>query len=164
MKTIKLKQYGAGRYDDASPFPLGDLELVLEGIPAVNSQFRFIAEMNGKKVLAEPVSAAKNSITIPADVLAAGRFSCRVEQYEKGICVKKYPVEDLLVTDLDGTLAADPEIARMYREIEELKELSVKLEETVRQLAAAADAAAKEHLALEKRVEVLEQNNDLFTA
>ena len=164
MKTIQLKQHGIGRYSDVSPFPLGDLELLLEGIPPYSGEFRFIAQCNGAKCAESTVSAAQNRVTVPADKLAAGRFTCHVEQYEKGVCVKKYPAEDLLITDLDGTLKADPEIAQMRRETEALKELTARLEKTVQSLTEAAETMVKEHLALEKRVEVLEQNNDLFTA
>ena len=163
MKTIQLK-HGIGRYSDVSPFPLGDLELVIEGIPATSGEFRFIAKCNGEKCAECSVSSAYNRVTVYADKLAAGRFSCFVSHYIGGTEVKRWRVEDLLITELDGTMTADPEIAQMRREIEALKGLTEQLEKTAQSLTEAAEKAAAEHSALEKRVNVLEQNNDLFTA
>ena len=42
MKTIQLKQYGMGRYGDVSPFPMGDLEIELQGLPSYEGKFREI--------------------------------------------------------------------------------------------------------------------------
>ncbi len=76
MKTIQLKQHGVGRYGDVSPFPLGDLQIELQGIPVFNGEYRFIAFCNGSKVSENTVTASRNIVIIPRDKLFSGRFSC----------------------------------------------------------------------------------------
>ena len=122
MKTIQLKANGTGRYGDASPFPVGDLDLELIGIPSYSGEFRFLGFCNGAKCAESTVSAAQNRVKIPRDKLTAGRFSCFVSHYSKGTEVKRFPVEDLLITDLNGGACADPEIAQMSRKIAVLEQ------------------------------------------
>lgn len=117
MKTIQLKANGMGRYGDVSPFPMGDLEIELVGIPSYSGEFRFVAQCNGAKCTESTVSAAQNRVKIPRDKLTAGRFSCFVSHYSKGTEVKRFPVEDLLITELNASVNADPEIADMSRRI-----------------------------------------------
>ena len=121
MKTIQLKANGMGRYGDVSPFPMGDLEIELVGIPSYSGEFRFVAQCNGIKCAESTVSAAQNRVKIPRDKLTAGRFSCFVSHYSKGMEVKRFPVEDLLITELNASVSADPEIAEMSRRIAELE-------------------------------------------
>ena len=121
MKTIQLKANGMGRYGDVSPFPMGDLEIELIGIPSYSGEFRFVAQCNGIKCAESTVSAAQNRVKIPRDKLTAGRFSCFVSHYSKGTEVKRFPVEDLLITELNASVSADPEIAEMSRRIAELE-------------------------------------------
>ncbi len=121
MKTIQLKMNGMGRYGDVSPFPMGDLEIELIGIPSYSGEFRFVAQCNGIKCAESTVSAAQNRVKIPRDKLTAGRFSCFVSHYSKGTEVKRFPVEDLLITELNASVSADPEIAEMSRRIAELE-------------------------------------------
>ena len=121
MKTIQLKANGMGRYSDVSPFPVGDLELELIGIPSYSGEFRFVALCNGVKCAESTVSATQNRVKIPRDRLTAGRFSCFVSHYSKGTEVKRFPVEDLLITELNANASADPEIAEMSRRIAELE-------------------------------------------
>lgn len=121
MKTIQLKVNGMGRYGDVSPFPMGDLEIELVGIPSYSGEFRFVALCNGAKCTESTVSAAQNRVKIPRDKLTAGRFSCFVSHYSKGTEVKRFPVEDLLITELNASVNADPEIADMSRRIAALE-------------------------------------------
>lgn len=134
MKRIQLKQNGMGRYIDVSPFPMGDLELELIGIPSYSGEFRFIAQCNGIKCTESTVSTANNLVIIPRDKLTAGHFSCFVSHYSKGTEVKRFPVEDLLVFDLNESMYADPEIAQMTRRIMVLEQ-QVKQEQTARIIA-----------------------------
>ena len=120
MKTIQLKQYGMGRYGDVSPFPMGDLEIELQGLPSYEGEFRFVAQCNGVKCAECRVTPMQNRVNIPRDKLTAGRFSCFVSHYSKGKEVKRYLVEDLIITDLVSGLHAYPEIAEMERRIEKL--------------------------------------------
>ena len=121
MKTIQLKMNGMGRYSDVSPFPVGDLEIELLGIPSYSGEYRFIAQCNGVKCAESTVSATQNRVKIPRDKLTAGRFSCFISHYSKGTEVKRFPVEDLLITELNASVSADPEIADMSRRIAELE-------------------------------------------
>ncbi len=122
MKTIQLKQRGIGRYSDVSPFPLGDLEVEIVGIPNISAEFRYVAKCNDIKVAELTVSAAKSRVTISQDKLTAGRFSCAVQQYNKGVMTKIFLIEELLITEVNGTLAAAPEIEQMRRKIAALAE------------------------------------------
>lgn len=115
MKTIQLKQHGLGRYSDVSPFPLGDLQIELQGIPVFNGEYRFIAFCNGSKVSESTVTTSRNVVIIPRDKLTAGRFSCYLAHYSKGMEVKRFPVEELLITDINSKLYTDLEIAAIER-------------------------------------------------
>ena len=121
MKSIQLKANGMGRYGDVSPFPVGDLEIELIGMPSYSGEFRFVAQCNGVKCAESTVSAVQNRVKIPRDKLTAGRFSCFVSHYSKGTEVKRFPVEDLLITELNASVSADPEIAEMSRRIAALE-------------------------------------------
>ena len=140
MKTIQLKQYGIGRYDDVSPFPLGDLEIEIVGIPTYSGEFRFVALCNGRKCADNTVSTTQNRVIIPRDKLTAGRFSCSVSHYSKGTEVKRFPIEDLLISELNTDIYADPEIAKMARMILDLE----KQAEAERKARLQADCEAKE--------------------
>ena len=142
MKTIQLK-HGIGRYSDVSPFPLGDLELVIEGIPATSGEFRFISKCNGEKCAECSVSAAYNRVTVYADKLAAGRFSCFVSHYLNGVEVKRYRVEDLLITELNGSMTADPEIALLRRKVAALEKQGEALSQDLCAERAAREQAEK---------------------
>ena len=163
MKTIQLK-HGMGRYSDVSPFPIGDLELEFTGIPNTSSSFRMVAACNGKKCAESTVSCVLNRVTIPRDKLSAGRFYCEIQQYDKGVLTKFFKVEDLLITDLQEDLQADPEIAQMRREIDKLTAENTSLAQTVAELQTAVETAINEREALDKRISTLEENNDIFTA
>lgn len=155
MKTIQLKQNGMGRYGDVSPFPMGDLEIELLGIPSYSGEFRFIAQCNGVKCAESTVSATQNRVKIPRDKLTAGRFSCFVSHYSKGMEVKRFPVEDLLVTDLNGSIYADPEIAQMCRKITALEQQSQSLQQDLnaeKQTRADAEKAAEEATAYAREI------------
>lgn len=65
MKTIQLKQYGMGRYGDVSPFPMGDLEIELQGLPSYEGEFRFVAQCNGVKCAECRVTPMQNRMNIP---------------------------------------------------------------------------------------------------
>lgn len=150
MKTIQLKQHGIGRYSDVSPFPLGDLEVEIVGIPAYGGDFRFVAQCNGAKCEEYTVSATQNLVKIPRDKLSAGRFSCFVSHYNKGMEVKRYPVEDLLISELNGGIIADPEIAQLRREFEALKKQGEELHKELnaeRQSRAEVERAAEDAFA-----------------
>lgn len=122
MKTIQLKEHGLGRYSDVSPFPVGDMEIELIGIPSYSGEFRFVGLCNNVKCVESTVSATQNVVKIQRDNLTAGRFSCFVSHYSKGTEVKRFPIEDLLITDLNGSVCADPEIAQMSRKLSALEE------------------------------------------
>ena len=150
MKTIQLKVNGMGRYGDVSPFPMGDLELELVGIPSYSGEFRFVALCNGVKCAESTVSATQNRVKIPRDRLTAGRFSCFVSHYSKGMEVKRFPVEDLLITELNANASADPEIAQLSRKIAALETQAQKLQQALN-----AETQARE--------EMLNASADAFT-
>ena len=169
MKTIQLKSRGIGQYGDALPFPVGELELQILGIPAYSGEFRFVAECNGEKVCSQAVTPESNIVHIAQEQLSAGRFSCAVWHYVGGEAVKKYPVEDLIVTDLSGGLEADPELAQLMRRVAELEALTAsqaaeisalrQVDADIAQTVAELNTAVTQ---LQVLTETLAANNDIF--
>lgn len=169
MKTIQLKSRGIGQYGDGLPFPVGELELQILGIPAYSGEFRFVAECNGEKVCSQAVTPESNIVHIAQEQLSAGRFSCAVWHYVGGEAVKKYPVEDLIVTDLSGGLEADPELAQLIRRVAELEALTAsqaaeisalrQVDADIAQTVAELNTAVTQ---LQVLTETLAANNDIF--
>lgn len=157
MRTITLRN-GLGLYNDNAPFAVSDLEIKLSGLPADSAEYRYIAFMNGKRFYAQAVSATENRVKLSADKLSAGRFSCCVEGYQGGVCVRKYRVEDLLITETLGSLEAAPEIAALFRRVETLEALECAVKALEIALKGETDARAE----LEKRLATLEENADIF--
>ena len=169
MKTIQLKSRGIGQYGDALPFPIGELELQILGIPAYDGEFRFVAECNGAKVCSQAVTPESNTVHIAQEQLSAGRFSCAVWHYIGGEAVKKYPVEDLIITDLSGSLEADPALAQLTRRVAELEALTAsqtadisalrQVDADIAQAVAGLNTAVTQ---LQELTETLAANNDIF--
>lgn len=164
MKIIRFKENGVGRYEDVSPFPIGDLELQLDGIPNYNGDFRFVASCNGVRCAESTLAAGQNLVTLPREVLTAGRFSVRITHYIDGEAVRIFKAEDLLITALEVDFTADPEISQMQREIDALTAENVAVKERISALETALESANAQLEAFEKRISTLEENNDIFTA
>lgn len=118
MKEIILKPTGAGRYKDNSPQIItdGKLELNIE-LPAFNGEFYFIAENNGAKF-----KQLLKDGSIKLENLSAGELKVAVEHYLKGELIKSYSVESLVLKEVDGGLATEPQISELQRRIAELEE------------------------------------------
>lgn len=169
MKIIQLKSRGIGQYGDGLPFPIGELELQILGIPAYDGEFRFVAECNGVKVCSQAVTPESNIVHIAQEQLSAGRFSCAVWHYVGGEAVKKYPVEDLIITDLSDGLEADPELAQLIRRLAELEALTAsqaadisalrQVDADIAQAVAGLNTAVTQ---LQVLAETLAANNDIF--
>lgn len=164
MKTIRLKENGIGRYSDVSPFPLGDLEIELQGIPNYSGEFRFVGAINGKQCVLQSVTTAQNRVNVPIDKLTAGKFSCRVIQYIDGKEVRIFKAEDLLITDVNGDFSAVPEIVEMQGKIKALTAENISVKKRIDALETALKSANTQIKAFEKRISTLEENNDIFTA
>ena len=164
MKTIRLKENGIGRYTDVSPFPLGDLEIELQGIPNYSGEFRFVGAINGAQCIVASVTTARNRVNVPIDKLTAGKFSCRVIQYIDGKEVRIFKTEDLLITDVNGDFSAVPEIVEMQGKIKALTAENIAVKERIDALETALKSANTQIKAFEKRISTLEENNDIFTA
>ena len=114
MKIIKLKPNGVGRYDSVSPFIVTDnrLELQVE-LPNFNGEFYLVYEVNGKT----DKRLLPRSGQIILENLSAGELNAEVKHYIKGELIKVYKVEPLLLKEVDGTIAALPEIEELHRHI-----------------------------------------------
>lgn len=130
MRTIKLFSYGIGRYDDVSPFIIADniIELKIE-LPNINGEFYLIAQNNGKTVK-KPLSKYE---PIKIEELTAGELKAEVKHYLKGILIKTYKIEPLLLKEVDGSISAIPEIKELKNQIKTLSESyeSLKKEQSV---------------------------------
>ena len=164
MKILTFNKNGLGRYDSVSPFPIGDLELQLNGIPDYSGDFRFLASCNGERCAESTLADGQNIVFLPREVLTPGRFSVRITHYIDGEAVRIFKAEDLLITELDADFSADPEISQMQREIDALTAENVAVKERIDALETALESANAQLEAFEKRISTLEENNDIFTA
>lgn len=117
MKEIKLNYAGLGRYADVSPFVMSDGRLPLKvALPAYNGEFFLIAENNGE--VTKHTLDGSGEITLRN--LTAGELRTEIKHYLKGVLVKSYKVEPLILIDADGTLYAQPEIVALEAKCSEL--------------------------------------------
>lgn len=131
MREIKLT-HGLCTYDVRTPFPVGDLELYISGLPdSINAEFRLVAFNNDSKIGEYTLNRNNPYISIPREKLSAGVFSCRVLHYQGDTIVHRYTVENLIITDIDDTLSATPEIVELNGKITALTAKSDELEERI---------------------------------
>ena len=127
MREIKLST-GLSRYDTNAAFPIGDLELYVSNLPTCSGDFRLVAYMNGKKIDTYTLTRDNPSVTVPRDSLSAGVFSCRVFHIQGDVVVQHFTVENLVITELDDDLSAEPEITALNARITELTEKTTEFE------------------------------------
>lgn len=131
MREIKLT-HGLCTYDVRTPFPVGDLELYISGLPdSINAEFRLVAFNNDSKIGEYTLNRNSPYISIPREKLSAGVFSCRVLHYQGDTIVHRYTVENLIITDIDDTLSATPEIVELNDKITALTAKADELEERI---------------------------------
>lgn len=131
MREIKLT-HGLCTYDVRTPFPVGDLELYISGLPdSINAEFRLVAFNNDSKIGEYTLNRNNPYISIPREKLSAGVFSCRVLHYQGDTIVHRYTVENLIITDIDDTLSATPEIVELNDKITALTAKADELEERI---------------------------------
>lgn len=131
MREIKLT-HGLCTYDVRTPFPVGDLELYVSGLPdSINAEFRLVAFNNDSKIGEYTLNRNNPYISIPREKLSAGVFSCRVLHYQGDTIVHRYTVENLIITDIDDTLSATPEIVELNDKITALTAKADELEERI---------------------------------
>lgn len=126
MKEIILKPTGTGRYKDNSPQIItdGNIELNIE-LPAVNGEFYFIAENNGVKH-----KQLLEGGYIKLENLSAGELKASVKHYLKGELIKSYSVEPLILKEVDGGLATEPQISELLSRVTELEETVAEYKKT----------------------------------
>lgn len=177
MREIKLSS-GLSRYDTNTAFPIGDLELYVSNLPTCSGEFRLVAYMNSKKIDTYTLTRDNPRATIPRDKLSAGVFSCRVFHIQGDVVVQHFTVENLVITELDDDLSAEPEITALNTRITELTEkteafntaltaatetiqnLKTELETAEKTLASIKETATATATEYNKAIEVI---NDLST-
>lgn len=152
MRSINLKTCGVGRYDDVSPFIITDNKLELKiKLPNVNGEFYFVGDNNGNKF--------KRCIPLDGVVmlngLTAGELKAEVKHYIKGGIIKEYKIEPLIIKEIDSSLSAEPEIAVIRREMEELKKTFAKEQEKNVECRRRLDARISE---CERHIQYLQMN------
>ena len=131
MREIKLT-HGLCTYDVRTPFPVGDLELYISGLPdSINAEFRLVAFNNDSKIGEYTLNRNNPYISIPREKLSAGVFSCHVLHYQGDTIVHRYTVENLIITDIDDTLSATPEIVELNDKITALTAKADEFEERI---------------------------------
>lgn len=119
MRTIELKSYGVGRYDDVSPFIITDNKLQLKiELPAQSGEFYFIGKNGDRDV--KRLIPSNGELTL--EKFTAGELRADVKHYFKGEIIKTYQVEPLLLKEVDGNLSADPVIPALKKELESAKD------------------------------------------
>lgn len=130
MKIVKLKKFALARYEDPSPFPLGDLTIKVEGLPKYEgAEVRLVAKMNDTVVAKLAMTDKSNTVTINQDLLDCGEFKAAVVVFSKGVKVEEYAIEPLIITEVDGAFFADPIIAKLTGEVQTLQDNNAKLSE-----------------------------------
>lgn len=121
MKIVTLKKFALARYEDKSPFPLGDLTIKVEGLPKYEAvEIRFVAKMNGAVVAKQLIAEKDNIVTINQELLDCGEFKAAVVVFSKGVKVEEYEIEPLLITAADGDFFADPIIAKLTTTVQDV--------------------------------------------
>ena len=120
MKEIKLNINGTGRFVDKTPFPIGDLKLIVTGLPNTNGEFRFVAHCNGVKCAQKAITTADSVIDISQASLSAGSLTSYVGVYLNGQEIQRYNIEPLTITQVNGAFVGAPEIAALETKCAEL--------------------------------------------
>ena len=147
MRIINLSR-GLSLYDARTAFPIGDLELYINGLPNATGDFRLSAYMNGKKIDSYTITRDNPRITIPRKLLAAGEFSCHVSHFIGEQEVIRYAVENLLITEINSGYEATPEIEELKAQINSLTEKTEELEKHIEEQSTALLAAENKITAL----------------
>lgn len=158
MKTIKLNISGFGRYDDVSPFIVTDnvLELQIE-LPQVNGEFYIVTELNSKR---EKLRLPQDGV-ITLHNLTAGEMQAEVKHYLKGVLIKKYRIEPLMLIEVDGDLTGAPEIAALNARLSEHREELAKVNERLSEL---YDELTKTNKNISEQQALLEAQNAKINA
>lgn len=131
MITVKLKKFALGRYEDASPFPLGDLTIKIEGLPLYEgAEMRFVAKVNNSVVARLAVTEQSNTVTVNQELLDCGEFKAAVIVYSKGVKVEEYAIEPLTITAVDGSFFADPFITALTKKAESIEKQVAELKKS----------------------------------
>lgn len=119
MKTVTIKHGCLGRYDDVSPFLVEDGTLALHFVlPRVSGEFYLAVHHHFEN------GQSTETIRIPAsgDVglsgLQAGELHAEVKHYLHGELIETFPVESLLIKDVDGAVHVFHEIRLLDEKIE----------------------------------------------
>ena len=111
MKTIIIKQGCLGRYDDVSPF-LGEsgtlaLHFVL---PRVSGEFYFVVWHSYDGGQNQRTIKIPETGDIELSGLHAGEIDGKVEHYFRGELIDTFPIEPLIIKNVEGSVRAFPEI------------------------------------------------------
>lgn len=128
MRNITLNQSGISRYDDSSPYVVTDniLEIKVD-YPNQTGDFYLVTQNNDRTDIRH---LSHNGITILKD-LTAGELKAIVKHYKKGILIKTYKIEPLLLIEADDTLIGTPEIAALTKKYEMLRSAFDEYKKTV---------------------------------
>lgn len=147
MRIINLSR-GLSLYDARTAFPIGDLELYINGLPNTTGDFRLSAYMNDKKIDTYTITRDNPHIMIPRKLLSAGVFSCHVSHFIGENEVMRYAVENLLITEINSDYKATPEIEELKSQVSSLTKRTEAVEKHIEEQGAALQAAENRIIAL----------------
>lgn len=138
MKTISIIN-DCGYYNDRTPFLLtdGTVELSVELLP-VCGEFYLVGKNNSIPTDKIKIVAGQQ---IVIKELKAGVFTSAIKHYLRGELIEIYPVETLVLKDVDGKVYGVPEIKELNerlayaeKQIACLNETNITLTEAVKKL------------------------------
>ena len=139
---IKINHNGVSRYINGTTFPLGDIDINFVDFPNAghpSAEYRFCARLIpviGKPHVFAGVTVYANnpSVTIPAGQVSAGVFKSYLAVFVCGKELKRYVIEDLIITDVDCAKVADPEKTVTERRLETLEHDIKKISESQKEM------------------------------
>lgn len=125
MKTVTIKQGCLGRYDDVSPFLVESGTLALHFVlPRVSGEF-YLAVLcsydGGKNQQTIKIPAAGD---IELSGLQAGELHAEVKHYLRGELIETFPVEPLIIKNVEESVRAFPEIEALQEQINKMQRSS----------------------------------------
>ncbi len=129
MVQIIINRNGQSTYASGASWSIGDLDLEFLNFPkTVSGEFRFISRLEPfeGEIIHMPdftVTADSPRVSLPREKLTAGIFKSRLVYYEGGRERRRYPVEDLVITDLDNDFVAQPRLDKLEADIGALKSM-----------------------------------------
>lgn len=150
---VKINPTGVSKYLNGANFAKSDLDITFLDFPkAMNGEFRYIASLvtisgDMRNISDVTVKSDDPHILIPSEHLDAGVFKSRISYILNGREIRRFRIEDLVITQVNDEFERTPRLDNIEKSITELSE---KLDKSVlriegrnKELAALIEDSAK---------------------